>query len=85
MFGDNNYTEWADVFRLYRPPPYEIPGLFGVYSFGIAGNTILHYVLAATLFVTVLKNFFSVIQLKGLVFLFIFMVQALQKSFTAEK
>ncbi|KAJ8319104.1 hypothetical protein KUTeg_004195, partial [Tegillarca granosa] len=36
-FGDNNYTEWEEVFKVYKPPPYELPNLEGVYSFGLAG------------------------------------------------
>ena len=37
-FGDNNYTEWADVFAVYNPPPFSLPGLTGAYSFGLAGR-----------------------------------------------
>ncbi|XP_064618057.1 jmjC domain-containing protein 8-like [Liolophura sinensis] len=36
-FGDNNHTEWEELFSLYKPPPYRLPGLTGVYSFGLAG------------------------------------------------
>ncbi|KAK7502296.1 hypothetical protein BaRGS_00006249 [Batillaria attramentaria] len=36
-FGDNNYTEWQELFDKYIPPPYSLPGLTGVYSFGLAG------------------------------------------------
>lgn len=39
-FGDNNYTEWEEVFKVYKPPPYELPHLKGVYSFGMAGKNI---------------------------------------------
>lgn len=40
-FGDNNYTEWEDVFSAYTPPPYHLPGLGPAYSFGLAGNSFL--------------------------------------------
>ena len=36
-FGDNNFTEWKSLFDLYKPPPYELPKMTGVYSFGLAG------------------------------------------------
>ncbi|KAL3875423.1 hypothetical protein ACJMK2_033371 [Sinanodonta woodiana] len=36
-FGDNNYTEWEELFNQYKPPPYKIPGMTGAYSFGLAG------------------------------------------------
>ncbi|XP_069124671.1 jmjC domain-containing protein 8-like [Argopecten irradians] len=36
-FGDNNYTEWKDLFDLYSAPTYNLPGMTGVYSFGLAG------------------------------------------------
>ncbi|XP_076072588.1 jmjC domain-containing protein 8-like [Mytilus galloprovincialis] len=35
-FGDNNYTEWEDVFNRYKPPPYKLPFMTGAYSFGVA-------------------------------------------------
>ena len=37
-FGDNNYTEWEEVFNRYKPPPYRLPQMTGAYSFGVAGN-----------------------------------------------
>ncbi|XP_058536437.1 jmjC domain-containing protein 8 isoform X2 [Ochotona princeps] len=37
FFGDNNFTEWASLFRHYAPPPYGLPGTVPAYSFGIAG------------------------------------------------
>ncbi|XP_076449955.1 jmjC domain-containing protein 8-like [Babylonia areolata] len=36
-FGDNNHTEWKELFDKYVPPPYFLPGLTGAYSFGMAG------------------------------------------------
>ena len=36
-FGDNNYTEWAELFSQYKPPPYKLPKMTGAYSFGVAG------------------------------------------------
>jgi len=36
-FGDNNYTEWEELFNIYNPPPYSLPQHSGVYSFGVAG------------------------------------------------
>ncbi|XP_041363308.1 jmjC domain-containing protein 8-like [Gigantopelta aegis] len=36
-FGDNNHTEFAELFNVYKPPPYRVPGMTGVYSFGLAG------------------------------------------------
>ncbi|XP_072838639.2 jmjC domain-containing protein 8 isoform X1 [Pogona vitticeps] len=38
FFGDNNFTEWGPLFQKYRPPPFQIPGTTGAYSFGIAGS-----------------------------------------------
>uniref|UniRef100_A0A2K5PCP6 Jumonji domain containing 8 n=1 Tax=Cebus imitator TaxID=2715852 RepID=A0A2K5PCP6_CEBIM len=37
FFGDNNFTEWASLFRHYSPPPFGLPGTAPAYSFGIAG------------------------------------------------
>uniref|UniRef100_A0A3Q2TVI6 Jumonji domain containing 8 n=1 Tax=Fundulus heteroclitus TaxID=8078 RepID=A0A3Q2TVI6_FUNHE len=37
FFGDNNFTEWQNLFDRYRPPPYVLPDTTGAYSFGIAG------------------------------------------------
>ena len=37
-FGDNNYTEWEELFDLYQEPPYQLPKHTGAYSFGIAGE-----------------------------------------------
>uniref|UniRef100_A0A2K5C582 Jumonji domain containing 8 n=1 Tax=Aotus nancymaae TaxID=37293 RepID=A0A2K5C582_AOTNA len=37
FFGDNNFTEWASLFRHYSPPPFGLPGTSPAYSFGIAG------------------------------------------------
>ncbi|OWF34539.1 jmjC domain-containing protein 8-like [Mizuhopecten yessoensis] len=36
-FGDNNYTEWQELFDMYSAPPYYLPDMTGVYSFGLAG------------------------------------------------
>ncbi|CAD5112051.1 DgyrCDS1297 [Dimorphilus gyrociliatus] len=36
-FGDNNHTEWAELFDMYNQPPYKIPKLTGALSFGVAG------------------------------------------------
>lgn len=36
-FGDNNYTEWEELFKQYNPPPYRLPRMTGAYSFGVAG------------------------------------------------
>ncbi|XP_046560322.1 jmjC domain-containing protein 8-like [Haliotis rubra] len=36
-FGDNNHTEWETLFSLYKPPPYRLPKMSAVYSFGLAG------------------------------------------------
>lgn len=48
-FGDNNHTEWKDLFESYEQPPYKLPGLTGAYSFGVAGK----------LFTVILTSFFS--------------------------
>ncbi|XP_028616641.1 jmjC domain-containing protein 8 [Grammomys surdaster] len=37
FFGDNNFTEWAPLFRHYSPPPFRPLGATPAYSFGIAG------------------------------------------------
>ncbi|XP_002741861.1 jmjC domain-containing protein 8-like [Saccoglossus kowalevskii] len=37
MFGDNNYTEWDSLFRVYKQPPYILPDTEGILSFGLAG------------------------------------------------
>lgn len=37
FFGDNNHTEWKDLFDEYQQPPYTLPHKTGAYSFGIAG------------------------------------------------
>ncbi|XP_023369508.1 jmjC domain-containing protein 8 isoform X1 [Otolemur garnettii] len=37
FFGDNNFTEWASLFRHYFPPPFGLLGTTPAYSFGIAG------------------------------------------------
>ncbi|XP_026973790.1 jmjC domain-containing protein 8 isoform X5 [Sagmatias obliquidens] len=37
FFGDNNFTEWASLFRHYSPPPFSLLGTIPAYSFGIAG------------------------------------------------
>lgn len=38
FFGDNNFTEWASLFRHYSPPPFSLLGTIPAYSFGIAGE-----------------------------------------------
>lgn len=37
FFGDNNFTEWATLFRHYSPPTFGLLGTTPAYSFGIAG------------------------------------------------
>ncbi|XP_061838158.1 jmjC domain-containing protein 8 [Nerophis lumbriciformis] len=37
FFGDNNLTEWQNLFDVYKPPPFLLPGTSRAYSFGIAG------------------------------------------------
>lgn len=37
FFGDNNFTEWQNLFDQYRSPPYVLPDTTAAYSFGIAG------------------------------------------------
>ncbi|MEQ2312829.1 hypothetical protein AMECASPLE_035243, partial [Ameca splendens] len=36
FFGDNNFTEWQNLFDQYESPPYVLPDTTGAYSFGIA-------------------------------------------------
>ncbi|XP_013395910.1 jmjC domain-containing protein 8 [Lingula anatina] len=36
-FGDNNYTEWSDLFEQYNQPQWKLPKTEGVLSFGLAG------------------------------------------------
>lgn len=36
-FGDNDRTAWGDLFSHYQLPPYNIPDLEPVLSFGLAG------------------------------------------------
>uniref|UniRef100_A0A1X7VSF6 JmjC domain-containing protein n=1 Tax=Amphimedon queenslandica TaxID=400682 RepID=A0A1X7VSF6_AMPQE len=36
-FGDNDREEWAELFSMYNIPPYTVPGLEPVISFGLAG------------------------------------------------
>jgi hypothetical protein len=36
-FGDNNHSEWRELFDSYVPPPYKLPGKDGAYSYGVAG------------------------------------------------
>ncbi|XP_039258869.2 jmjC domain-containing protein 8-like [Styela clava] len=36
FFGNNNYTEWNEIFKTYMQPPYSLPEKTGAYSFGIA-------------------------------------------------
>nr|KAF6489743.1 jumonji domain containing 8 [Molossus molossus] len=38
FFGDNNFTEWASLFRHYTSPPFGLLGTTPAYSFGIAGT-----------------------------------------------
>ena len=37
-FGDNDREAWDSLFSLYQLPPYEVPGLEPVLSFGLAGE-----------------------------------------------
>lgn len=37
-FGDNDREAWKDLFSLYQLPPYQLPGLEPVLSFGLAGE-----------------------------------------------
>ena len=37
-FGDNDREGWRELFSLYHLPPYPIPGLEPVLSFGLAGH-----------------------------------------------
>ncbi|MEQ2195613.1 hypothetical protein XENOCAPTIV_015720, partial [Xenoophorus captivus] len=37
FFGDNNFTEWQNLFDQYESPPYVLPDTTRAYSFGIAG------------------------------------------------
>ncbi|XP_061761757.1 jmjC domain-containing protein 8 isoform X3 [Nerophis ophidion] len=37
FFGDNNLTEWQNLFDVYKLPPFLLPGTSRAYSFGIAG------------------------------------------------
>ena len=46
-FGDNNYTEWEELFNLYQEPPYQLPKHTGAYSFGIAGEDITFAIIFA--------------------------------------
>ena len=41
-FGDNDREGWAELFSLYQLPPYELPGLQPVLSFGLAGSEHCH-------------------------------------------
>ncbi|ESO00851.1 hypothetical protein HELRODRAFT_82533, partial [Helobdella robusta] len=36
-FGDNNHTEWSEVFAAYHPPPLHIPKMSPAFSYGLAG------------------------------------------------
>ena len=47
-FGDNNYTEWEELFNLYQEPPYQLPKHTGAYSFGIAGEDITFAIIFAS-------------------------------------
>jgi len=38
-FGDNNHTEWKDLFDIYKQPQYRLPRMEGMYSFGLAGKS----------------------------------------------
>uniref|UniRef100_A0A4W6DDT5 Jumonji domain containing 8 n=1 Tax=Lates calcarifer TaxID=8187 RepID=A0A4W6DDT5_LATCA len=42
FFGDNNFTEWQSLFEHYESPPYVLPHTSGAYSFGIAGQSLIH-------------------------------------------
>ena len=37
-FGDNNREGWDSLFSLYHLPPYHLPGMSPVLSFGMAGT-----------------------------------------------
>jgi hypothetical protein len=41
-FGDNDYVEFADLFDQYKAPPYKLPNMHGVYSFGLAGTFFIY-------------------------------------------
>ena len=40
-FGDNDRDAWDRLFSLYKLPPYHIPGLEAVLSFGLAGELLM--------------------------------------------
>ena len=37
-FGDNDRERWDPLFSLYQLPPYQLPDMEPVLSFGLAGN-----------------------------------------------
>ncbi|KAM9843312.1 jmjC domain-containing protein 8 [Aulostomus maculatus] len=37
FFGDNNFTEWQNLFEFYESPPFTLPHTSEALSFGIAG------------------------------------------------
>jgi len=45
-FGDNDREGWAELFSLYQLPPYELPGLQPVLSFGLAGSEHCHFLVS---------------------------------------
>lgn len=38
FFGENNFTDWKDLIKLYEKPKYELPKHRSAFSFGIAGG-----------------------------------------------
>ncbi|KAL4240024.1 Cupin superfamily protein [Mactra antiquata] len=37
-FGDNDYDKFSELFDTYIPPPFDLPSMTGVYSFGLAAS-----------------------------------------------
>lgn len=58
-FGDNNYTEWEELFIAYHPPSYRLPKLTGAYSYGVAGNIFIWHCWSSVKSVTSSTTRFS--------------------------